>query len=388
MRNLKNITNSIELNFSKIAKKMNKKNKIFFSLGLGEPDFNTPEFIINAAYKGMKKGFTKYSSPEGIYGLRKEISKKLKKENNIIAKLDEIIVTSGSKMALTLVLMSLLNKKDEIIYISPCYTSYLPQIILSNNEVRIKKISLDKKTYLINFKRLKKIINKNTKAILINYPHNPTGQILEYNQLKELEKLMLKYKKCYLISDEIYEKLNFSKIKSLSPSSLKSIHKRVVTINGFSKAYSMTGWRIGYCHANKQIIKNMIKIQQHINTNVPVFTQLAALAAYQGKSNHINQFNKKLYNNYNYLCKILRKNKKIDFANSYGGLFVFLNIKKIKKNSDTFCVGLLKKYSVSVTPGTYFGKDWKYFVRISLSQNYQKFKKAIKYLDKYINEIS
>ena len=387
MKISKKISDSIELNFSKIAKKMNNEKKIFYSLGLGEPDFNTPNYIIKSSFQAMKRGLTKYSSPAGIYDLRKEICKKLKKENKIISSPEEIIVTPGSKMALSLVLMSLLQPKDEVVYISPAYTSYFPQILLSESNVVVKKISLDPDNYQINFDKLNKNINSKTKAILINFPHNPTGQILNINQVKKFELILNKYKRCFLISDEIYEKLNFRNKKSISPASFKSIKKRVLTINGFSKAYAMTGWRIGYCHAQKKLIKKMIKIQQHINTNVPVFTQIAALSAYRKKSNHIDKFNKKLRNNQNYLVKKLGINKKISFVESYGGLFIFLNIKKTKQSSDKFCSNLLKKYSVAVTPGYYFGKEWKYHIRVSLAQNIEVFKKAIDYLNKYLIEL-
>tara|TARA_Y100000741_G_scaffold102337_1_gene76217 strand:- start:6216 stop:7382 length:1167 start_codon:yes stop_codon:yes gene_type:complete len=383
----KKISDSIELKFSKIARKMDKEKKIFYSLGLGEPDFNTPDFIVKSAFLAMKKGFTKYSNPAGIFDLRNEICKKLKKENKINSIPEEIIITPGSKMALSLALMSLLQPNDEIIYISPAYTSYLPQILLSENKVIIKKLNLDFKTYEINFNKLKKLISHRTKVILINFPHNPTGKILNINIAKKFEKILKKYKKCFLISDEIYEKLIFNKKKNISPASIKSISNRVLTINGFSKAYAMTGWRIGYCHAKKNLIEKMVKIQQHINTNVPVFTQIAALNAYRKKSNHIKKFNFKLKKNNNYLTKKISSNKKISFSESFGGLFVFLNIKKTNLSSDKFCSGLLKKYSVAVTPGHYFGEEWKNYIRISLAQDPLIFEKAINYLDKYLKEI-
>ena len=387
MKISKKISDSIELNFSKIARKMNREKKIFYSLGLGEPDFNTPNFIIKSSYLAMKNGLTKYSNPAAIYDLRKEICNKLKKENKINSRPEEIIVTPGSKMALSLVLMCLLQSKDEVVYISPAYTSYFPQILLSENNIVVKKLSLDFQTYEINFDELTKLINSKTKVILINFPHNPTGQILNINQAKKFEQLLKKYKKCFLISDEIYEKLNFNKKKSISPASFKSISKRVVTINGFSKAYARTGWRIGYCHAKKNLIEKMIKIQQHINTSVPVFTQIAALTAYRKKSNHIKKFNFKLKKNHNYLIKKLGFSSKVSFVESYGGLLIFLNIKKTKISSDKFCSNLLKKYSVAVTPGYYFGEEWKYYIRISLAQDPLIFEKAISYLSKYLTEI-
>ena len=383
----KKIKDSIELKFSKIAKKIDKDKKIFYSLGLGEPDFNTPKYIINSSYHAMKKGFTKYSNPAGLFELRKEVAKKLLVENNIRAKLEEIIITPGSKMALSLVLMSIIKPNDELIYFSPAYTSYVPQMLLSENKIIIKKLTLNNLNFEIDFNKLEKIITNKTKAILINFPHNPTGQMISIKNLKKFEKILNKYKKCYLISDEIYEKLNFSKHKHFSPGSLKSIRKRVITINGFSKAYAMTGWRIGYCHANKKLINNMVKIQQHLNTNVPTFTQIAAISAYKKKSAHLKNFNIKLFRNFKYLEKKISKYKIINFNKSYGGLFVFIGIKKTGLNSDVFCSKILKQFSVAITPGSYFGKEWKYHIRISLAQNINTFKKAINFLKDFLDKI-
>tara|TARA_B100001250_G_scaffold414597_1_gene454319 strand:- start:5435 stop:6610 length:1176 start_codon:yes stop_codon:yes gene_type:complete len=382
----KKIKDSIELRFSKIARKMNSEKKIFYSLGLGEPNFNTPRYIIDSSYKAMKSGYTKYSSPAGLYELRKLVAKKLIRENTINAKPEDIIITPGSKMALSLALISLIKPYDEIIYFSPSYTSYVPQMLLSESRIVIKKIPLSSKNYQIDFSKLEKKISNKTKAILINFPNNPTGQMIDNNIIKKFEKILNKYKKCYLISDEIYEKLNFSGKKHISPASLKSISKRVITINGFSKAYAMTGWRIGYCHANKSIIKDMIKIQQHINTNVPTFTQMAAVTAYKKKSNHIKLFNSKLLNNFKYLEKKISKNKSVSLTKSYGGLFVFINIKKTGMNSDKFCSKILKKYSVAITPGMYFGEEWKSYIRISLAQNTNVFRKAINLLNIFLNQ--
>jgi len=264
MKISKQISDSIELKFSKIAREMNKRGKIYYSLGLGEPHFDTPRYIIQSSLKAMKDGKTRYSNPAGIFQLRKEISKKLLRENKILSKPDEIVITSGSKMALTLTLMSLIKPNDEIIYFSPSYPSYLPQILLSESNVVVKKLNLDKFDYSLNLSTLTKSINKKTRVVLINYPNNPIGTILKKEDLNVLEKLLRKFKNCYLVSDEIYEKLNFNKIRSISPASINTIRKRVVTINGFSKAYAMTGWRIGYCHANKKVVSKILKVQVQI----------------------------------------------------------------------------------------------------------------------------
>ena len=382
MKLSKKISDSLELKFSRLARTMNKKNKISYSLGLGEPNYLTPKFIIEEAYSSMKKGFTKYSSPIGDYLLRKKIAEKLKIDNKIKANPEEILISAGSKMSLYLTLLALIQPKDHVIYISPCYTSYLPQILLSESNVEITSFDLNK-DFKIDYKKLKKKVKKNTKVILINFPHNPTGQILKSSDLIELEKILKKNKKCYLISDEIYKDNIFSKNKHLSPASLKSIANRVVTISGFSKSFSMTGWRIGYSHANKKITSNMIKIQQHILTNVPLFIQKAALKALTIKSDHLKNFNNLINKNYIYADKVLSKNPFFFFNKSYGGFFIFLKIKKKNLSSDKFCTDLLKKYNVAVTPGKYFGKNFNNYIRISLSQKNIIFKKAINLINKF-----
>ena len=382
MKLSKKISDSIELKFSKIARSMNMKKQISYSLGLGEPNYQTPKFIIDEAYKSIKKGLTKYSSPIGDYELRKKISEKLKKENKISAKPEEILISAGSKMSLYLTLLSIIQPKDHVIYISPCYTSYLPQILLSETDVEITSFDLNKE-FKIDYDKLKKNFRKNTKAIIINFPHNPTGQILSQDDLSQFTKLLREFKKCYLISDEIYKENVFSGYKHLSPASVKSISSRVVTISGFSKAFAMTGWRIGYSHANKKITDKMVKIQQHILTNVPLFIQKAALKALISKSNHLKKFNNLLYRNHSYAFKILKKNNFFYFKKSYGGFFIFLQIKKKKILSDVFCTNLLRKYNVAVTPGKYFGNNFNNYIRISLSQDHLKFKKAINLINKF-----
>ena len=381
MKLSKNISDSLELKFSKLAKIMNQKNQIYYSLGLGEPNYLTPKFIVEEAYHSMKKGLTKYSSPIGDYSLRKKIADKLKIDNKIKANPEEILISAGSKMSLYLTLLALIQPKDHVIYISPCYTSYLPQILLSESNIKISSFDLNK-DFEIDYEKLRKTIKKNTKVILINFPHNPTGQILKKNDLLQLEKILKKNKKCFLISDEIYKDNIFSQNKHLSPASLKSIARRVVTISGFSKAFSMTGWRIGYSHANKKITSKMIKIQQHILTNVPLFIQKAALKALSKKSDHLKRFNNLINKNHTYAYKVLSKNPYFHFKKSYGG-FIFLKINKRKMTSDIFCTNLLKKYNVAVTPGKYFGKNFNNYIRISLSQKYSVFKNAIDLINKF-----
>ena len=378
---------SLESKFSDLARSLNKKKKIKYSLGLGEPAFNTPNQIINEAHRAMKHGFTRYSNPLGLRELIEKIKLKSKKENNISYSGNSVIVTPGSKMALSLALMSILKSNDEVIYFSPCYPSYLPQVILASNNVKPKEINLDKENLILDFQKLKKRINFRTKAIIINSPHNPTGKMLSGSDFKKLEQILKKYPKCFLITDEIYEKLNFSGKKHISPASLKSIKNRTITINGFSKSFSMTGWRIGYCLANQKIINKMSLIQQHLNTNVPTFTQKAAIKTFKMNLKFLKKYNSNLLKNFNFISKEFKKHDKIKVINADGGLFCFVDISKSKLRSDKFCFELLKKYSIAATPGIFFGKNWNNFIRISLAIDGSKFKSAIKKLKKFVDNL-
>lgn len=385
MNHVLKIKPSIESKFSDLARSLNKKNKIKYSLGLGEPAFNTPNIIIREAYKAMKSGYTRYSNPLGLKELIERIKVKSIKENNIHYEGDSVIVTPGAKMALSLSLMSILNKGDEVIYFSPCYTSYLPQIILANYQAKPRAINLHKKDFSLDFKKFKKFLNQKTKAIIINSPHNPSGKMYSETEFKKIAQIIKKFPKCFLIVDEIYEKLNFSGKKHFSAASIKSIRNRVITINGFSKSFSMTGWRIGYCLANNRIIKKMSLIQQHLNTNVPTFTQKAAVRTFKMKLKFLEKYNKNLLKNYNFIVSEFKNQKLVEVSKSEGGLFCFINIKNLKIKSDKFCYELLKKYAIAATPGIFFGKQWNNFVRISLAIDSLKFKTAIKKLKKFVN---
>jgi aminotransferase len=381
---LNKIPESLENKYSKLAGALNKIGKIKYSLGLGEPDFPTPKKIVNSAFNSMTKGFTRYSSPLGIYSLRKKISQEVSKNYKLRIDPENVIVTPGSKMALSLTLMSILRNHDEIIYLSPSYISYLPQILLTNYNIKIKKVELNKNDFSINFKKLEKNFSNKTKVIILNFPHNPTGKILKKNEFNKILKIFKKYSNCYVILDEIYDKLIYTSNKYHSLATVKFLKNRTIILNGFSKSFSMTGWRIGYCVANRKIINNMSLIQQHINTNVPVFTQHAALKAFSISKFFLESYNKNLLKNFIYLKNVFSKNNLVRLIDSDGGLFNFIDISKTKMNSEEFCHKLLKKYFVATSPGIYFGTSWSNFVRISIAIKHNKFKEAINLVNRFI----
>ena len=382
----RNLEESIESKFSKLASKKNKQRKKILSLGLGEPDFNTPKEVLEESYNAMKLGKTKYSSPMGIIKLRKKLSEHLKVNNKLKARTNNIIITSGAKMSLTLALSAILKKNMSILNISPCYPSYVPQILISEYQARIINFDLDKNDFSINFKKLKALIVKHkVKVMLINFPNNPTGMTLDKKSREKLVELIYKHK-IILISDEVYDKLVFNDKEHISIGSYKKIANQVITINSFSKSYAMTGWRIGYMVANNEIIDKACKIQQHINTNVPEFIQYGALKALSIPPTHLKKYNARLLNNFRYLKSKFKMSANFPISDSKGGLFAFVDISKDGRTSDTFCRDLINDTNVACTPGIFFGKNWDNFIRISLAINEKSFMKATNLLLNFINK--
>lgn len=362
------------LKFSETARKLNQKKKKIISLGLGEPGFKTPKKIIKAINSGIDKGLTKYSNPAGLLDLRIKIAKKLNLENKIKAKATNIVVTNGAKFASMLTFMSLLEPKDEVINITPCYVSYVPQIRIAEPDCKIINVPLDKKNFSLNMKKIKNKISKKTKLVIVNFPHNPTGRILPYKQIKELVKLANKHN-FFILSDEVYEKLNFSNKIYFSPASLKmSSLDRIIVVNGFSKSYSMTGYRIGYALFPDSLIKTAIKLQQHLFNNVPAFIQYAAIKALDLPNSFLDKYKTDLKKCSDYLVLKLKKSKKLSVINPQAGFFAFINIKLTKLSSDEFSEKLLSKKFVATIPGIVFGREWDDHVRVSFSAGFKEFK--------------
>lgn len=370
------IQDSLELSFSDLARKMNEKGEHIISLGLGEPDFPTPIPIINSAYEAMRQGLTRYSNPFGLMELREAICEKLATENAISAKPTEVMVTPGAKMALSLALSAVLQPGDEIINILPCYPSYLPQIRIAEPQAIIHNIDLLRPDFSLDLNAIRACLSTRTKALILNFPHNPTGKMLNQHELNELADI-LSVHNCWLISDEIYERLNFSGRPHLSPGAVASLAERTITINGFSKAYSMTGWRIGYLVAKGPIMKTISKLQQHMNTNVAPFIQKAATTALEIPADFLSDYNGKLLRNASYLQNSILNSKTMALHHSEGGLFSFLNINQTGLDSDTFCSGLLQQQAVAVTPGISFGSNWNDHIRVSLATDCSSFAEGV-----------
>lgn len=366
------------LEFSSVAKKKSLSNNLI-SLGLGEPHLNTPKEIIDKAYHYMNEGFTKYSNPYGEPILRNKLSEKYDCDE------EQVIINLGSKQALSLSLQSILEDKDEIIIIEPCYVSYLPQILLSNHNVKVVKINLDE-NLKINFKTLQSLITTKTKALLINFPNNPSGAILCDDDVEKIFNITKK-NDIYLISDEIYTSLKLNTV-SECPNFKKYVsdNNKVIILDGFSKKFAMTGWRLGFTLSSKKIINRIAKIQQHLNTCVPSFIQLSIIDYINNEfyAPLVDDMSKNEFS----LANILKNNENFEYTRTSHGMFAFVKVKHCE-DTDDFCSRFVEKELVAVTPGKLFGDCWSSFIRISFACEPKKFNeginKLVKFYEKYIS---
>ena len=277
-QNIINLKPSASLVFMKKAKEMKAAGVDVVDLAGGEPDFDTPAPIIEEAYRQMKAGFTHYTVGQALPELMEKLAVKLERENNIICKPDEIMVTPGGKNGIYLAVRTVLNPGDEAMYLDPAWVSYAP-IIETAGGIPVPVRLFYDKDYRVTYEALKEKVSDRTKLLIVNYPNNPTGKILSAGELDEIERFMLGYPEIILLSDEVYERIVFDGKRSISPASRESIRNRVITVNGFSKCAAMTGWRLGYVEAPREILAPVYKLFQHSLSCVSGFVQKAAVVA-------------------------------------------------------------------------------------------------------------
>lgn len=385
------ISPSATLEITSMAKKMRESGINVISFGAGEPDFKTPNYIIEAAIKAMRDGNTRYTSVSGIPELKEAIINKFKKENSIEYKQDEIIVSNGAKHILYNAIQAICNPGDEVIILSPYWLSY-PEMIKLADAIPVVVNTIEDKNFTINIDELEKSINKKTKAIIINSPNNPTGTVYSKEILENIAKLALKYN-IFIISDEIYEKLIYDEdIKHVSIASFgKEIKELTITVNGVSKTYAMTGWRIGYCGANKNIINIMSNIQSHSTSNPNTIAQFATLAALTQESPEINDMIEKFKERRNYMVSTLNAIKGIRCNNPQGAFYVMVDIsqfinKEINgimiKGAKDFSKILLEKAKVAVVPCESFGTDK--FIRLSYATSLENIIEGLNRIKQFV----
>ncbi|EOD00165.1 pyridoxal phosphate-dependent aminotransferase [Caldisalinibacter kiritimatiensis] len=363
------------------------------SLNIGEPDFDTPKNIKEAAKKALDGGFTKYTMVSGIYELREGICEKLKKENNIDYTSDEVVVTFGAKQALTNSLLTLCDKGDEVILLTPCWVSYVEMVKLAEAKPVLIETN-EKKGFLPDIKKIEKAITEKTKAILINTPNNPTGAVYPKKLLEKLAQLAVKYN-FYIISDEIYEKLVYDNAEHISIASLApEVKERTITINGFSKAFAMTGWRLGYALGPKEVIEGMAALQGHMTSGTNSIAQRGAVEALLNSDAHIEYMVNKYNERRKYLLDRLNNIELIECSDVKGAFYLFPDVSKlfgkrykdeVIRNSIDVADLLLEEAYIAVVPGIAFEAPNN--IRIAYSNSLDNIKEAMDRMEKVLLKI-
>ena len=354
------------------------------SLGVGEPDFETPWHITEEGIYSLEQGRTFYTSNQGLNELREEISKWNKRKYHLNYSKEETLVTVGASEAIDIALRACLNIGDEVIVLEPSYVSYEPDVILSGGTV--KKINLkNENNFRLTSEELESAITDKTKILIINYPNNPTGAIMSKSDLEKIAKVIIKHD-LLVISDEIYSELTYTS-NHYSIGALPHMKERTIVINGFSKAFSMTGWRLGYMMGPLPIMEQIKKIHQFIVMSAPTISQYAGIEALRNGDNDILKMKKEYDKRRKYL---LKEFKRLDLPvfEPKGAFYIFPNISKYNISSEEFATDLLNKEHVVVVPGTAFGESGEGFIRISYAYSLDALKEAIKRIERYLKTIS
>lgn len=354
------------------------------SLGVGEPDFTTPWHICENAIYSMSVGHTHYTANRGLLELRQEICKFHKEHyNQDYDPKNEVIVTIGGSEAIDLAMRALLNPGDEVIICDPNYVAYAPSVVLSDGVVVPIQIK-EEHEFKILPEDLKKAITPKTKAMIINYPSNPTGGVMTKEDYAKLVDI-IKESGIYVISDEIYAELSFDQ-EFASLSQFPEIKDQIIVINGFSKAFAMTGWRLGYCLSNKTVSSAMNKIHQYVIMSAPIASQYAAIEALQnGYKDVVDMRNDYLKRRNLLVNRLNRMGLKTNMP--HGTFYVFCNIKSTGLTSEEFCEKLLAQEKVACVPGNAFGDSGEGYIRISYAYSIDHIKEALIRIERFIESL-
>ncbi|MEE3494471.1 MAG: aminotransferase class I/II-fold pyridoxal phosphate-dependent enzyme [Butyrivibrio sp.] len=354
------------------------------SLGVGEPDFDTPWHIRDEGIYSLEKGRTFYTSNSGLKELRTEVSEYIKRTQGVeYDPVKEIFITVGGSEAIDLALRAMVDPGDEVLIPQPSYVSYEPCAILADAKPVIIELKEENEFRLTAEEVLEKVTDK-TKILVLPFPNNPTGAVMEKEDLEKIA-AVVREKDLYIISDEIYGELTY-KGKHVSIVSLPGMKERTILINGFSKAYAMTGWRLGYACGPKAIMEQMVKIHQFAIMCAPTTSQYAAVEALKNGDDDVKMMREQYNHRRRYL---LNEFKRIGLPcfEPYGAFYVFPCIKKFGMASDDFCTRLLKEEKLAVVPGTAFGDCGEGYIRISYAYSLENLKAAMERLENFISRL-
>ncbi len=390
---ISSIQESKTLAITSLIKKLRAEGKQILSFSAGEPDFNTPEYIKSAAISAIKNNRTKYTPVQGTAELVKSIVEKFKKENNLLFNSENILVSTGAKQSLYNVMLALCNPGDEVIFQAPYWVSY-PEIakiaqakpVIINTDI--------KNNFKITPEQLKQAVSEKTKIFLFNSPSNPTGAVYSKSEIIDLAEVLIP-KDIFIVTDEIYEKIIFDGEEHFSVGSIDELRERTITINGVSKAFAMTGWRIGYAAGNKEIIKLAKNLQSHSTSNASSISQAAANAALTGNGNEIRKMVEEFNLRRNYVVKELQSIEGIVCPMPKGAFYTFFDVSSYYNksfnnftvtDSVSFCNYLINEANIGLVPGVAFGND--NCVRMSYASSMEDIKEGIKRLKESLAKLS
>ena len=391
---LKRIKPSPTIAVTQKAKELKAAGKDVIGLGAGEPDFDTPDNIKKAAIDAIQAGDTKYTAVDGTKDLKEAIAKKFKRENNLNYTIDQITVGAGGKHVIYNLMMATLNKGDEVIIPAPYWVSY-PDIVLLAGANPIVIECSEEQGFKLSAKDLEAKITNNTKWLILNSPSNPTGACYSEQEIKNLSQVLKRNPHVNILSDDIYEHITYDNFKFFTIAQIPEIKNKVITMNGVSKSYAMTGWRIGYAAGDKDIIKAIAKIQSQSTTNPSSISQAAAVEALNGKQDFIPVRAKAFQERRDFVVNSLNAIEGISCLKPQGAFYVFPNCKGLigkkdksgkKITNDTeFVQSLLENNDVAVVQGSAFGLEG--FFRISYATSMEKLEIAMKRIKSFCESL-
>ncbi len=382
----KNVIGSSTLAITARAKELRAQGHDVVSFAAGEPDFDTPDFIKKAAIDAIQKGFTKYTPSSGTIELREAIAKKFLKDNHLSYQAkDQIVVSCGAKHCLYNLMQALVEPGDEVLIPAPYWVSYPEMVKLAGATPKFLETSQETH-FKITARQLEENISPNTKMLILNSPSNPTGTVYARKELEGIAEICVK-RNIVVISDEIYEKLCYTDEPFTSIGSLnKDIYNLTVTVNGVSKSYAMTGWRIGYFGASKEIAQNVGKIQDHSTSNPTSISQAASLAALNADESTLMEMKQEFKKRRDFIIKCLDKIPEISYIYPEGAFYVFCNISKIGLGSDMIAKQVLNEKNVACIPGSGFGADD--YIRLSFATSMERIEEGTSRLAEWFKKNS
>lgn len=350
------------------------------SLGVGEPDFDTPWHVRDEGIYSMEKGRTFYTSNAGLKELREEICRYLSRRFQVDYHLDQVLVTVGGSEAIDLAMRAMLEPGEEVLIPQPSFVSYLPCCVLAGGMPKVIELK-EEDQFRLTARQIREAATEKTKLLVLPFPNNPTGAVMEKEDLEAIAEAVIE-KDLYVLSDEIYAELTYGR-KHVSIASLPGMKERTILINGFSKAYAMTGWRLGYACGPKEIIGQMTKIHQYAIMCAPTNSQYAAVEALRNGDGDIEEMRAAYDGRRRYLMHRF-KEMGLSCFEPYGAFYVFPCIKEFGMSSEEFATKLLEKERVAVVPGSAFGDCGEDYLRISYAYSLEDLKIALERLERFV----